>query len=196
MNKLTIILVLVLIVLATGFAGLYINERNERMRLDKNQSSLLSGIEFYKTQYGIAGATVKKLTLTAGELREHESILIDSLKKQGYKINRLESITQINTKTEIKFVPEYIEREVRVNDTIIKRIPCYEYSDKWVQFWGCKDLDGTPVVNISQNDSLGIVGTRVPKFLWFGVKSVNLDIRSYNPYTKITYVRNIELKRK
>lgn len=185
-----------LIVLATGFAGLYINERQERMRLDKNQSSLLSGIQFYKTQSGIAGATVKKLTLTTSELREHESILVDSLKKQGYKINRLESIIQVKVKTEIQFVPEYIEREVRVNDTIIKRIPCYEYSDKWVQFWGCKDLDGKPIVNITQNDSLGIVGTRVPRFLWFGVKAVKLDIRSYNPYGKITYAKYIEIKRK
>jgi hypothetical protein len=185
---------LVLAVLSVGY--LWNNERKERIRLDKNQSSLLSDIEHYKTKSGESAVMIQQLTLEKGELKKYESELVDSIKKLGFKLRRLESITQVSTKTDIRFVPIYKDSIVTRFDTIYK-MPCYEYKDEWVTFLGCKDL-GEDYVEISQSDSIIIVGNRIPKrFIGipYGVKSINLDIVSMNPYSTIKYARNIVLKK-
>jgi len=185
-----------LLLVSISFIVLYNKERKERVRLDKNQSSLLSGIEHYKTKSGQDAVTIEQLTLEKKELKKYESQLVDSLKKQGFKLRRLESVTQVSTQSNIRFVPAYKDSIVTRNDTIYK-MPCYEYEDEWISFVGCKDLDGD-FVSISQSDSIIIVGNRIPKrFLWipYGVKSINLDIVSMNPYSTIKYARNIVVKK-
>lgn len=191
------IVLAVLLITAGIFASLWRLEKKERIRLDKNQSALMSGIEHYKTKSGQDAATIQQLVLERKELREYESELVDSLKKQGFKIRRLESITQVSTNTNIQFVPIYKDSLVVKSDTVYK-MPCYEYNDDWISFTGCKDLDGVTTVEISSYDSIIIVGNRIPKrFIGipYGVKSINLDIVSYNPYSTIKYARNITIKK-
>lgn len=196
-GKITDIVFGILICACIALGVLYSVELKERIRLDKNQASLLSGIEHYKTKSGQDAATIKQLILEKGELKEFESELVDSLKKQGFKIRRLESITQVSTQSNVQFKPIYKDSLVVKHDTVYK-MPCYEYNDDWISFTGCRDLDGTTTVSISQIDSIIIVGNRIPKrFIGipFGVKSINLDIVSYNPYSTIKYARNITLKK-
>lgn len=53
------------------------NTREEKKRLTNNQESLLSDIEYYKTESGKNAASVQKLELTRSELENIVKILLE-----------------------------------------------------------------------------------------------------------------------
>lgn len=96
------------------------------------------------------------------------------------------------SKTTIKSEYFVSVRDSIVNDTL----SCYNYEDKFLVFNGC---DGK--FNISTTDSISQViykGKRANKFLFFrvGPRVVESEIISYNPHSKVTYQKNVIVKKK
>lgn len=177
---------------------LYNDEKAERIRVTGNQASLLTGMLEYKTKDSLNGVKITGLELTEKEFRNYETDLLDSLKKLNIKLKRLEQYTQVKTETKVEFKTVLKDSLVFMpgKDSIIT-IKCLEYKDPWIDFSGCYDAD-TLSAKIVIPLNIDIIAHRVPKqFLFFryGVKSVDIDIISSNPYTKISYARNIKIKR-
>ncbi len=177
---------------------LFQKERQERIRIEGNQTSLLNGIKHYKTKAGLDAVTIQTLNLTKKELKEHEQDLVSTIQKQGIKIKRLESVTQIKTETKIEFQANkkdssiYIpEKDSTINFTLL------EYKNSYFSFTGSFQNEKLLAKIIIPVD-IDIYGHRVPKQFWFikyGVRSVDLEVISLNPYTTINYARNIKLQK-
>lgn len=195
MKKLLISLVVVLFVALTGMGYLYKYERAEHLRTMGNQSALLTGVKHWKTKDSLNAVTIEKLTLSKKELKEHEGELVEELKDMGIKIKRLERLTQVGTQTKVQFKTVTKDSVVYLpgKDSIVA-IKCMEYKDPWIDFVGCQDN-----VQLVVKDSLQIAAHGIPRKFWFiryGTRAVNIDIVSKNPYTDITYAREIELRKR
>lgn len=169
------------------------NTREEKKRLANNQESLLSDVEYYKTESGKNAASVKKLELTKAELQEHCQDLTKTVEDLGIKVKRLQSASTTVTKTEV-------EIQTVVRDSIVYRdrpisLKVISWMDPWVSLNGVLDGDEFSA-KIESIDSLSHAVHRVPKkFLFFryGVKAVKLDVVNKNPHSKIIYTKYIEL---
>jgi hypothetical protein len=202
-NKLIVEIIVVVAFIATVVTtvALWKSERKERIRTELNQNSLLTGIKHYKTKDSLNAVAVRELTLTRDELKEHEAELVTTVRDMGIKLKHLQRVTSIGTETTIVFQPVRKDSLIYIpgKDTVI-RLDCMEFKDAWTDFIGCYDGHSTPNVSMVVRDSIEIVGHVVPKhlpilkFIKYGVKSVNVDIKSYNPSTDIKYARDIKLK--
>lgn len=201
--KIEIALATILVLSIVSLFVMYKKEHTERIRTEGNQTALLTGIKHYKTKDSLNAVTVQELTLSKSELKQHEAELVETVNKMGIKLKRLESITQVSTETKIVFKPVRKDSLIYIpgKDSII-RLDCMEYKDAWTSFIGCYDGENPmPNVSLIVRDSIEIVGHIVPKefpvlkFIKYGVKSVNVDVTSYNPSTDIKYAKNIKLKK-
>lgn len=170
------------------------NTREEKKRLANNQESLLSDIEYYKTESGKNAASVQKLVLTKSELEKHCQDLTQTVEDLGIKVKRLQSATTTVTKTEV-------EIQTVVRDSIVYRdrpviLKTIKWKDPWIKLDGILDGDNFSA-KIQSIDSLSHVAHRVPKkflFFRFGTKAVRLEVVNKNPHSKIVYTEYIEIK--
>ena len=170
------------------------NTREEKKRLANNQESLLSDIEYYKTESGKNAASVQKLVLTKSELEKHCQDLTQTVEDLGIKVKRLQSATTTVTKTEV-------EIQTVVRDSIMYRdrpviLKTIKWKDPWIKLDGILDGDNFSA-KIQSIDSLSHVAHRVPKkflFFRFGTKAVRLEVVNKNPHSKIVYTEYIEIK--
>lgn len=170
------------------------NTREEKKRLTNNQESLLSDIEYYKTESGKNAASVQKLVLTKSELERHCQDLTQTVEDLGIKVKRLQSATTTVTKTEV-------EIQTVVRDSIVYRdrpviLKTIKWKDPWIKLDGILDGDNFSA-KIQSVDSLSHVAHRVPKkflFFRFGTKAVRLEVVNKNPHSKIVYTEYIEIK--
>lgn len=170
------------------------NTREEKKRLANNQESLLSDIEYYKTESGKNAASVQKLVLTKSELEKHCHDLTQTVEDLGIKVKRLQSATTTVTKTEV-------EIQTVVRDSIVYRdrpviLKTIKWKDPWIKLDGILDGDNFSA-KIQSIDSLSHVVHRVPKkflFFRFGTKAVRLEVVNKNPHSKIVYTEYIEIK--
>lgn len=170
------------------------NTREEKKRLANNQESLLSDIEYYKTESGKNAASVQKLVLTKSELEKHCQDLTQTVEDLGIKVKRLQSATTTVTKTEV-------EIQTVVRDSIVYRdrpviLKTINWKDPWIKLNGVLDGDDFSA-KIQSIDSLSHVAHRVPKkflFFRFGTKGVRLEVVNKNPHSKIVYTEYIEIK--
>lgn len=171
------------------------NTREEKKRLTNNQESLLSDIEYYKTESGKNAASVQKLMLTKSELEKHCQDLTQTVKDLGIKVKRLQSATTTVTKTEI-------EIRTVVRDSIVYRdrpviLKTINWKDPWIKLNGVLDGDDFSA-KIQSIDSLSHVAHRVPKkflFFHFGTKAVRLEVVNKNPHNQIVYTEYIEVRK-
>lgn len=143
------------------------NTREEKKRLTNNQESLLSDIEYYKTESGKNAASVQKLVLTKSELEKHCQDLTQTVKDLGIKVKRLQSASTTVTKTEV-------EIQTVVRDSIVYRdrpaiLKAINWKDPWIKLDGI--LDGKNFsAKIQCLDTLSHIVHRVPKkFLFFAL---------------------------
>jgi len=170
------------------------NTMEEKKRLANNQESLLSDIEYYKTESGKNAASVQKLVLTKSELEKHCQDLTQTVEDLGIKVKRLQSATTTVTKTEV-------EIRTVVRDSIVYRdrpvvLKMIKWKDPWIKLDGILDGDDFSA-KIQSIDSLSHVAHRVPKkflFFRFGTKAVRLEVVNKNPHSKIVYTEYIEIK--
>lgn len=178
---------------------LYTSEREERQRTESNRTSLLTGLEKYKTKDSLNAVSIQQLTLSKREFKEYEADVIDRLKNLGIKLKRLESITSLSTETNLQFVPVQKDSIIYLpgKDSII-HLRCLEYKDAWTDFVGCYDENNIPRVKLTTRDSIDIIGHIVPKHIWFikfGVKSINAEVINYNPDSEIKHAKVIKLRK-
>lgn len=172
------------------------NIREEKKRLANNQESLLSDIEYYKTESGKNAASVQKLELTRSELERHCKDLTQTVEDLGLKVKRLQSASTTSTKTEVDI-------QVQVRDSLVYRdkpdtLKKISFKDSWVELDGYIDRD-VFTGRISSVDTLIQIIHRIPKrFLFFkwGTKAIRQEVVNKNPHSKIVYTEYIELKRK
>lgn len=178
---------------------LYSGEKEERQRVEANQTALLTDIQRYKTSDSLNAISVQELILTKREMKEHEAELVKRVKELGIKLKRLESTTSVSTQSTYNFTPVRKDSIIYIpgKDSII-HLKCLEYKDSWTDFIGCYDDNDIPRVSMITHDSIDIIGHIVPKNIWFikyGVKSVNSEVINYNPYSEIKYAKVIKLKK-
>lgn len=170
--------------------------KEERDRLDRNQTALLADVDYYKSESGKNAASVQALELSKSELEKHCDELVKTVDDLNLKIKRIQSASTTATQTDVPIKAE-VRDSIVYRDRIdtLKRIT---FDDPWVRLDGTIEKDTfTGKINVS--DTLIQVVHRVPKKFWFirwGTKAIRQEIRSSNPYTKIVYSEYIELKKK
>lgn len=195
MRKLFIYINIALLIAVVSLSCWLGNVRAEKERLANNQESLLSDVEYYKTESGKNAASVQKLELTKSELKKHCQELAQTVEELGIKVKRLQSAATTVTKTEV-------EIQTVVRDSIVYRdrpviLKTINWKDPWIKLDGI--LDGEDFsAKIQSIDTLSHIAHRVPKkflFFRFGTKSVRLEVVNKNPHSKIVYTEYIELKK-
>ena len=200
--KRLIVRIAVIIAVIAAFVLLwrvYRHEHRERRRLEANQHSLLTDVEYYRTRDSLSAAGVERLTLTNREFRRHAEELERSVEDLQLKVRRLQSASRTAVTTEYP-VEAQLRDTVIVRDTIAvaDTLSLLRYVNPWVT------LDGVIAGSlfrgrIESRDTLVQVVHRVPRRFWFirwGTKAVRQEVTTRNPYSRITYTEYIELKRR
>lgn len=177
----------------------YRSEHRERRRLEANQHSLLTDIQFYRMRDSLSAAGVERLTLSNREFREYAGELEKTVNTLQLKVRRLQPASRTAVKT-------HYPMTVRLRDTVVLRdtltvadtLRRLHYENPWLTFDGtvCGDLCRGDVLS---RDTLVQAVHRVPRRFWFirwGTKAIRQEVTTHNPYSRITYTEYIELKRR
>lgn len=200
--KRLIIRIAVVIAIIAAFLLLwriYRLEHDERQRLEANQHSLMTDVEYYRTRDSLSAAGVERLTLTNREFRRHAEELTRTVEDLQLKLRRLQAASRTAVATTYPV-------EVQLRDTLIMRdtiavpdtLSRLYYQNPWVTLDGII-ADSVFRGTIESRDTLVQIVHRVPRRLWFirwGTKAVRQEVTTLNPYSRITYTEYIELKRR
>ena len=200
--KRLIIRIAVVIAIIAAFLLLwriYRLEHDERQRLEANQHSLMTDVEYYRTRDSLSAAGVERLTLTNREFRRHAEELALTVEDLQLKLRRLQAASRTAVATTYPV-------EVQLRDTLIMRdtiavpdtLSRLYYQNPWVTLDGII-ADSVFRGTIESRDTLVQIVHRVPRRLWFirwGTKAVRQEVTTRNPYSRITYTEYIELKRR
>lgn len=174
-------------------------ERLERRRLEANQHSLLTKVEYYRTRDSLSAAGVERLTLTNREFRRHAEELERTVEDLQLKVRRLQSASRTAVTTEYA-VEAQLRDTVIIRDTLNLRdtVRLLRFENPWLTLDG---ILGDDIFRgrIESRDTLVQVVHRVPRRFWFirwGTKAVRQEVTTRNPYSRITYTEYIELKRR
>lgn len=186
----------ILILTVIALFSLYKKERVERKRFEANQEVLLKDVRYYKSKDSLNAASVGKMTVTIKELKESNLGLKNTVSDLNLKLRRVESISQtgIVTKYEVKTIIKDSLVYIQGKPITLK---CVDFENEWLTVTGCEN-NGYFEGFIESRDTLIHIAHRVPKkflFLRYGTKGINLDVVSKNPYTKISYLRYVEIKK-
>lgn len=200
--KRLIIRIAVVIAIIAAFLLLwriYRLEHDERQRLEANQHSLMTDVEYYRTRDSLSAAGVERLTLTNREFRRHAEELERSVEDLQLKLSRLQSASRTAVTTAYP-VKTQLRDTVILRDTLNVRdtVRLLQFENPWLT------LDGILKDNIfrgriESRDTLVQLIHRVPRRLWFirlGTKAIRQEVTTRNPYSRITFTEYIELKRK
>ena len=181
-------LVLILSVSGYFFVKEYKFQKSEAERQSRNVEVLNKNFKSYKNAHGQSVSEVEGLTYTIKELKKNEAELHKKLLTNNVKTKNVKSISQIGTTSKIE-----IKTEIQYVDTN----KCFSYENEYYTVNGCFDSDSITAI-VETRDSLDIIPEIIPKyrFLWWswGQKGVKLTVISNNPFSKITYLKYIEIK--
>lgn len=190
---LTVIGVLVLFLIASVVA--LRKARAEKERLEANQTALLSQVEYWTTKSGKSAADVRKLTLTANELKQTNAALKKTAEDLGIKLKRVQSASTTGVRTEVKFITQ-VRDSIVYRDSIIVPVKAFTWRDPWTDVQGVIERDSVDL-SVSSVDTLTTIVHKIPHKFWFikwGCKAIKQTVVSSNPHTKITYTEYIEVK--
>ena len=169
--------------------------RTEKERLEANQTALLSQVEYWTTKSGKSAADVRKLTLTANELKQTNAALKKTAEDLGIKLKRVQSASTTGVKTEVKLITQ-VRDSIVYRDSIITPIKVFSWRDAWTDVRGMIERDSVDL-SVQSVDTLTTIVHKVPHKFWFikwGCKAIKQTVVSSNPHTKITYTEYIEVK--
>lgn len=183
----------------------YRSENRERRRLEANQHSLLTDVEYYRTRDSLSAAGVERLRLTDREFRRYAGELERTVEDLQLKVRRLESASRTAVTTQYPV-------EARLRDTVVVLDTLREagvsgltdtlrrlyYINPWLTVDGTISADSLFRGRFESRDTLIQVVHRVPRRFWFirwGTKAIRQEVTTRNPYSRITYTEYIELKR-
>lgn len=195
MNKYLLIVIAILAGSLTISIKLYKGKAKECDRLSNNQNSLLTEIEHYKISDGRNVAAIEALTLSKKEIQQHKKDLETLCDQLKIKVKRLQSEITAVTEAKYNVEPTIIERIVTRDSVVYRTERVAYFADKWLKF---EYSDNPPRAHIEVKDSLTFIAHRVPKkflFIKYGTKSIRLETISHNPYSQITALEYIELKK-
>lgn len=190
---LTVIGVLVLFLIASVVA--LRKARAEKERLEANQTALLSQVEYWTTKSGKSAADVRKLTLTANELKQTNAALKKTAEDLGIKLKRVQSASTTGVRTEVKFITQ-VRDSIVYRDSIIVPVKAFTWRDPWTDVQGVIERDSVDL-SVQSVDTLTTIVHKIPHKFWFikwGCKAIKQTVVSSNPHTKITYTEYIEVK--
>ena len=78
----------------------YRSENRERRRLEANQHSLLTDVEYYRTRDSLSAAGVERLRLTDREFRRYAGELERTVEDLQLKVRRLQSASRTAVTTQ------------------------------------------------------------------------------------------------
>lgn len=200
--KRLIVRIAVIIAIITAFLLLwriYRLEHDERQRLEANQRSLMTDVEYYRTRDSLSAAGVERLTLTNREFRRHAEELERSVEDLQLKLRRLQSASRTAITTAYP-VETRLRDTVILHDTLNVRdtVRLLQFENPWLTLDGILE-DNIFRGRIESRDTLVQLIHRVPRRLWFlrlGTKAIRQEVTTRNPYSRITFTEYIELKRK
>lgn len=200
--KRLIIRIAVVIAIIAAFLLLwriYRLEHDERQRLEANQLSLMTDVEYYRTRDSLSAAGVERLTLTNREFRRHAEELERSVEDLQLKLRRLQSASRTSVTTAYP-VETQLRDTVILRDTLNMRdtVRLLQFENPWLTLDGILE-DDIFRGRIESRDTLIQLIHRVPRRLWFirlGTKAIRQEVTTRNPYSQITFTEYIELKRK
>lgn len=199
--KRTLILLLILLLVLTGFYilwQLYASERRDRRRLEENQRTLLEDVVFYRTRDSLSAAGVERLTLNNREFRQYAGELKQTVEDLQLKVRHLQSVsrTAVTTSYPVETTLQdtlFIRDSLFVPDTLSR----LHYANAWLTLEGTLE-DSLFRGRIESRDTLIQVVHRVPRRFWFirwGTKAIRQEVTTHNPYSQISYTEYIELRR-
>ncbi len=185
-DKIIIVLVVLLTISGISLYFGYTNtQRLQRsLREAKNNVEVLSlGLEKYKSKSGQDAATIEALQYTVAEMKRFRQKDLATIEDLGIKLRKASSL--INVETQTKAVYQTVVKDSIIRDTVRQ---CFEYTDKWVDVWGCvmdKTLDG----GFASREKITVVGEPTYRRVWLFFKKVDgakITVTTDNPYTTIT----------
>lgn len=201
MKRMVVRIAVIIVVIAVFLLlwRIYRLEHDERQRLEANQRSLMTDVEYYRTRDSLSAAGVERLTLTNREFRRHAEELERSVEDLQLKLRRLQSASRTSVTTAYPV-------ETQLRDTVILRdtlnirdtVSLLQFENPWLTLDGILE-DNIFRGRIESRDTLVQLIHRVPRRLWFirlGTKAIRQEVSTRNPYSRITFTEYIELKRK
>lgn len=180
-----IIIALALIISTAWFVYSY--DKKEKQRIENNYLAALE--EVRKTN----AESQRVFTLGIQEVKQQFPEIKTTLADMGIKLKNVQAISNVNTETHTSI--NTLIRDSVVRDSV--HVKTARFSDKWTMFSMMENKDSVHV-DLQSHDSLVCVLNRIPRTLWQWLrgdpKMVRNDIKNYNPHTKITYNRVIEIK--
>ncbi len=184
------------------FFGLYRNAKKENHRLSNNQESLMSDIEYYKTEQGKTASRIMQLELSKSEFEKLCPELEKQIKDLKIKNKYLESLSSTRMDTNVEGNTKLKDTVyVTVRDSIIvtDKAKYFKWADNWNTIQGTIYPNDNVDVSYHGTDTLTMAAVRVPKkFLFFkwGTKYIEVDAVNANPSTKIVYNKQIKIRKK
>ena len=196
MNRTTLYLATLCLLLAATSVYIYKRAAGEIHRLQQNQEALLQNgdVRIGQTPEKHNFASVPQLTLRLSEFRRSNDSLLQVVRELKIKSRRLQALTSAAAHTAISVNTPLRDSIVTISGQT-DTLPCLHHSDPWITLDGCIS-DSRFLGVIESRDTLIHVLHRIPrKFLFFrfGTKAVRLEVLSRNPHTKITHARYINL---
>jgi hypothetical protein len=113
--------------------------KNENGRLSDNQRALLSDINHYRTRDSLSVASVERLTLSVGELKQYNGELLQTIEDLNIKARRVQSISRTAAETEYRVETVFKDSViVSYKDSVtLDTLRCVNYSDSWLRFTAC-----------------------------------------------------------
>ena len=191
--KIQIAVFMALIIALSSLFYLYKSERKNRIRIQNNQSILLSEASEYKTKDGLNAISIGQLNFKIKELKKYRGEDLETIKDLGIKLKRVKSIKTI-VKDSIRIV------HVKGDPIpIIDTLRCIESISPFLELNGCIDANDYFTGKITTTDSLTQILHAIPKkflFIKYGVKSVRQEAFWQNPDSHIKYAEIIEIRRR
>lgn len=167
--------------------------RNQKKRLEQNQTALLSKISSYKTDSARSAVSISQLRLTTEELKESNLSLLDDIEELNIKLKRVNAASSVNIESNYDIKAE-VKDSVIVRDSIVYKYKCIDYKNPYIILQGCIVSPTVFEGKIKTFNSITRVEHRVPKkflFFRFGTKLVKEEYLCSNPYSEITDVQTV-----
>lgn len=170
--------IMVVVGIISKLADTVRKQKAEIERLDRNIDAMNETEVQYISKLGDAAVKRKALELSARELKKQNADLYNEVKALDVRLKDALSVSKVVTKTVIKEVV----RTDTINGTAIA-----EYRDPWNTIRSEQRGDSTELSYQGNDTIVGVISIRKKRFLFFrwGVKSVDYDVSTKNPKSKM-----------
>lgn len=176
-----------------------VQKGQEVARLESNQTSLLSQVEYYRTENGELVASVQALTLKKEEFESLMPKYEKEIKALKIELSNVRNISHVETETDVDIVAPVTSPAVVADSSIVEAAEVpenegqqeeypkeFSWMDDWTEVRGKIYADSVSC-SIVCRDSLVLVAHYAKKKCLFKKKGklIKYDVRSKNPHVKV-----------